>query len=162
MKTLIVLRHGKSNHPAGVTDHQRSLAGRGTQDATRVGEILVERGLAPHIVVSSSAKRAHSTAVLVAEACGYEREIVTTDNLYEAYTGDILEVVRGIPEEHEIALIVGHNPGFYRFTEILGGPVDAFPTSCWAHLAIDIEHWGEIEETSSARLEEFWYPKLEA
>ena len=124
--------------------------------------MLVERELAPDIVVTSSARRAHSTAKLVAAACGYDREIVTTDSLYEAYTGDILEIVRCLPEEHKIALIVGHNPGFFRFAEILGGQIDAFPTSCWAHLAVDIEHWREIEETSAARLEELWYPKLES
>lgn len=161
MKTLIVLRHAKSEHLHGVTDHERGLNDRGKSDAVRVGEVLAERGLTPGIVVASSAKRAQSTAKRVVSTCGYEGDIVTAENLYEAYIDDILEVVRSIPEEHGTALIVGHNPGFGRFAEILGGRIDAFPTSCWAHLAIDIEYWGEITQAAAARLEELWYPKLE-
>lgn len=161
MKTLIVLRHAKSEHPGGVSDHQRRLNPRGLRDASRVGEVLTERGITPGIVVASSAQRAQMTAELVVESCGYAGEVVTSDSLYEAYIDDILEVVRCIPEQHGTALLVGHNPGFGRFAEILGGSIDAFPTSCWAHLQIDVDHWGEITQSSPSRLEELWYPKLE-
>lgn len=161
MKTLIVLRHAKSDHPHGVRDHDRGLNDRGKRDAVRVGEVLTQRGLSPDIVVCSSAKRAQSTAKRVGKACGHADAIVTAETLYEAYIDDILKVVRSIPEQHSTALIIGHNPGFGRFAEILGGRIDAFPTSCWAHLSIEVEHWGEVTQSAPAQLEELWYPKLE-
>ena len=68
MKTLIILRHAKSEHPAGVADFDRGLAARGKRDAVRAGEMLLEAGFVPEVVVSSTARRAQKTAKRIIEA----------------------------------------------------------------------------------------------
>lgn len=161
MKSLIVLRHGKSDQPAGVADFDRSLNERGKAEALRTGEVLAERELVPDLIVTSTAKRASSTAQLVADGSGYSGEIIPADDLYLPTLAAILATVRDIPEDHSRAVIVGHNPGFGVFAAKFGGDVDHFPTCAWAHISFDVEFWGEI--TSSAKSEglDFWYPKMD-
>lgn len=161
MKSLIVLRHGKAENPGGVADFDRSLAGRGTRDAVRVGEVLVEKDLMPDLIVTSTAKRAATTAQLVAEGCNYSGEIVPVSDLYLPTHSAILATVRGIPEQHSRVVIVGHNPGFGMFAMKFGDEVDQFPTSAWAHIGFDVEFWGEVTETTNSEGLDFWYPKLE-
>jgi phosphohistidine phosphatase len=161
MKSLIVLRHGKAESPGGVPDFDRSLAGRGTRDAVRVGEVLVEKNLAPDLIVTSTANRAHSTARLVAEGCHYSGEIIPVDDLYLPTQSAILATVRDIPEEHSRVVIVGHNPGFGMFAMKFGNGVDHFPTCAWAHVGFDVEFWGEVTQTTKSKGLDFWYPKIE-
>jgi phosphohistidine phosphatase len=161
MKTLIVLRHAKSEHPPGVTDFDRSLNDRGKRDALRVGEVLLERGLKPDVIVSSSARRARKTAGRVAGTCDYDRDIIETEDLYEAGPWDIITVIQQIPEDAATALIVGHNPGFWSVTQRLGGSIGQFPTAAWAHISLPVEVWGEVTEMTRGELVELWYPKIE-
>jgi len=161
MKTLIVLRHAKSEHPPGVADFDRSLNDRGKRDALRVGEVLLERGLTPDVIVSSSARRARKTVARVAQTCGFERDVVETEDLYEAGPWDIITVIQQIPEDASTALIVGHNPGFWSLVQTLGGAIDQFPTAAWAQLSLRVEFWGEVSEMTRSELVELWYPKLE-
>jgi phosphohistidine phosphatase len=162
MKTLIVLRHGKAeHHSAGQTDFERALAERGLRDSERVGQLLAEKNLLPDAIVSSAAKRARMTADQVATASGFSREVVYTEAIYEAGVSQLLSVVQGIDESARVALIVGHNPGFWGLVEMLSDSVSQFPTCAWAQLEIDVEHWGEVTQSSRAELSTLWYPKLE-
>ena len=43
-----------------------------------MGRLIRHHELVPDVVVSSTARRAHRTADLVADACGYEKEICAT------------------------------------------------------------------------------------
>lgn len=161
MKSLIVLRHGKAESPGSVPDFDRSLAGRGTRDAVRVGEVLVERDLMPDLIVASTAKRATTTAQLLAEGCNYSGQIIPSDDLYLPTQSHILATVRDIPEEHSRVVIVGHNPGFGMFASKFGGSVDQFPTCAWAHIGFDVEFWGEVTQTTKSEGLDFWYPKMD-
>lgn len=162
MKTLIVLRHGKAeHHQREQTDFQRALTERGLRDSDRVGSVLVEKDLVPDAIVSSPANRARMTARRVADASDFTGDIVFTEDIYEAGVARLLSVVRGIDETARRALIVGHNPGFWGLVESLSEPVARFPTCAWAHLEIDVSHWGEVTEQSRAELTALWYPKIE-
>ena len=161
MKSLIVLRHGKADQPGGVADFHRSLTERGRREAVKTGEVLVERGLVPDLIVTSTANRAHETAQFAAEGCKYSGEFVLSDDLYLPSLASILETVREIPEHHSRVLIVGHNPGFAMFAGKFGGDVDHFPTCAWSHIGFDVRFWGEITESSKSEGLDFWYPKID-
>lgn len=161
MKSLIVLRHGKAESPGGVADFDRSLAGRGTRDAVRVGEVLVERDLMPDLIVTSTAKRAATTARLMAEGCNYSGEIIPSDDLYLPTQSNILSTVRDIPEQHSRVVIVGHNPGFGMFAMKFVGDVNQFPTCAWTHISFDVEFWGEVSATTKSEGLDFWYPRMD-
>src|SRR6266508_2923118 len=69
-RTLLVLRHAKSDWPDGVPDAERPLAGRGRREAPLVGRWLRESGHIPDLVVCSPALRARQTWELVAGELG--------------------------------------------------------------------------------------------
>ncbi|MDA0285290.1 MAG: histidine phosphatase family protein [Planctomycetota bacterium] len=161
MKSLIVLRHGKSDQPVGVADFDRPLNKRGNREAIRTGEVLAERDLIPDLIVTSTANRAYSTARLVAEGCSYSGDIVPVDDLYLPTLAAILASVRCISEVYARVVIVGHNPGFGMFASKFGSGVDHFPTCAWAHIGFDVEFWGEISQTTRSDGLVFWYPKLD-
>ena len=74
MKTLLVMRHAKSDHEEqDQLDHDRPLEQRGRMDAPRMGEFLVKKNVVPNYILASSAVRARETAKLVAKGCGRDK-----------------------------------------------------------------------------------------
>ena len=162
MKQLIVLRHGKAERPDGaVSDYNRGLTARGKRDAERVGEVLVQNGYIPELIITSSARRARGTAKRAGQAFDPVVEPIETEELYLVGVHDILGIVRTIPEQTSTAMIVGHNPGFGELVDRKGGPIDAFPTAAFGVIEFDIDVWGEADVRSPAQLAMFWSPKGE-
>ena len=76
MKTVLLLRHAKSDWgDDGLADFDRPLAERGKKDAPAMGNVLVDFNCVPDKIVSSPAERAKQTSQLVAQACGYKKQI---------------------------------------------------------------------------------------
>jgi phosphohistidine phosphatase len=77
MKSILTLRHAKSSwkHPE-LNDHDRPLNKRGKRDAPLMGELLKNELLIPEFIISSDAKRAHSTAKIVAKAAGIKEKLL--------------------------------------------------------------------------------------
>ena len=66
----------------------------------------------PDIILSSGAKRAFHTAELFAKELEFDlKSIHQNDQLYHASTQEIIEVVQGIDEQFEAAMLFSHNPG---------------------------------------------------
>ena len=61
MRRLMLLRHAKSNWPAGVADRDRPLAARGREAAPLIGGYLAEELLLPDLVLISPARRTVET-----------------------------------------------------------------------------------------------------
>jgi len=113
MRTLLLMRHGKSDWKAGaVDDFSRPLAKRGKRNSTRIGRWLAGHGLRPDILVASPAARTLQTAILVCEALGMPAgQIVRDEQLYLADPAILLGVIRRLPSGARSAMIIGHNPG---------------------------------------------------
>lgn len=111
-RTLILVRHAKTEQAAGTIDHDRELLPRGVADARAGGAWLVEHGLVPDLVLCSSATRAQQTWEQLAEG-GRLRDVeVWTDRrIYNAYPDEILAVIREAPEDRRVVMGVGHAPG---------------------------------------------------
>ena len=76
MKTLLLLRHGKSSwSDESLADHDRPLKKRGRESAKRMGQLLREKNLLPDHVLTSSAARATATTQLATQAAKYDGEI---------------------------------------------------------------------------------------
>jgi phosphohistidine phosphatase len=160
MKTLLLMRHAKSSWKEKETnDHERVLNKRGRKDAPRMGTLLQERELSPQIILSSSALRARQTAELVAEAAGFPGEPVYLDNLYMAEADEYISVLRGLSDDYERVLVVGHNPGLETLLQILSHRIESLPTAVIAHLVIDIDHWSALTKDMEGDLIEIWRPK---
>jgi phosphohistidine phosphatase len=166
-RTLILLRHAKSDWPTGLPDHERPLNARGERDAPLTGQWLVATKRVPDYVVCSTALRTRETYGLAAEAFQSEPVVVYTDDLYGASAGEMLEVVRSVPADVRTLLVVSHNPGTHNLAAVLAGDESdpelmnrvrgSYPTNTATVLETDAE-WAELDpggasivDVSSAR-----------
>lgn len=124
-----------------------------------MGRLIRHHELVPDVVVSSTARRAHRTADLVADACGYEKEICATGDLYHASTAEWLSVVSELPDDADRALLVGHNPGIEEMILLLGGEHHRMSTAALAQLVLPIENWFDVTLIPRADLVDLWMPR---
>ena len=76
-RTLVLIRHAKSDWSNDLPDDERPLAPRGRRQAPAIGPWLVEHDLVPDLAVVSVARRAQETWEAVASGLG--REVVARD-----------------------------------------------------------------------------------
>jgi len=135
--TLILLRHAKSDWSGGEPDHERPLAARGRRQAPEAGTWLAGHVDAIDLAVVSTAERARTTWALAAAELAVAPPLRLDEAAYGASSGDLLRVVRGLPEDAATVVVVGHNPGLEDLASDLAGSWVAMPTSALAVLAVD-------------------------
>lgn len=158
---LLLLRHAKSSwkNPE-LADRDRPLNKRGKRDALRMGRLLDEEGLVPDAILSSTAVRAQDTAAAVAKSCGYDRRRIThIESLYASGPEEYLNVLRRLPDDPKVVLVVGHNPGMEEYLEILTGQPEAMPTAALAFVKLPIKRWSALDDNTKGKLKTVWRPK---
>ncbi len=154
-RTLLLLRHGKSDYPDGVRDHDRPLAARGTTEAGLAGQWLRDRGLVPELMLSSTAARARETAA----ATDLDAPMELRPALYDAAPDEILAEIRSVADDVTTLLVVGHAPGLPGLAVDLAGPGssepaverarESFTTSTVAVLDVS-GSWADLGEGTAA------------
>ena len=145
MKTVLLLRHGKSKRgPEYDTDFERPLAKRGKRDAARVGEFLAEQDLVPELILSSPAARAQKTALLCAKAAGCPDVVRLERALYGGGDEAYLSLLWALDETVSRVLFVAHNPDLEIVVEELGHRYVRMPTAALARIDADAERWAEL------------------
>ena len=131
MKTLTIVRHAKSswNDPS-LKDRDRPLNGRGERDAPEMGRRIAQAGIRPSLIISSPAKRAWTTAKIIAREISYPQEFLQReDDLYLASVDGILDVLVAQDTRFNSIMLFGHNPGMTDFVNYLvPGLTDNLPT----------------------------------
>ena len=162
MKSLYLLRHGKSSWAEhGLSDKERPLAKRGLHDAPMMGERFHSRGEHLDRVISSPAVRAHTTAQLFCEACGFQvGNIETESDLYFLGSGSIEDVILRQDDQLRALMLVFHNPDITYFANSFdaGFRIDNVPTSGLIKLTCDIVQWRDWSRGNTT-FEYFDYPK---
>ncbi len=158
MKTLLLLRHGKSSWGESAPDHDRTLKNRGQRDAARVGRFLEREGMAPDWVWTSTATRAADTARIVVKAGDLDVAVEETTELYGADPDEIMSVVARTPDWAGAVLVVGHNPGMEEAAGSLARRDCGMATCALAVIALPIELWGELTAATLGRLVGLWHP----
>lgn len=140
MKSLILVRHAKSSWESpGLGDHDRPLNERGRHDAPRMAQRLADEGAAPEVILSSTAVRARTTAVVFADALGVEIEL--DERLYGASTTMLQRVIaeRGAAS----VLVVAHDPGLSMLAGALATDITHMPTCAVARFQWNTGSWGD-------------------
>jgi phosphohistidine phosphatase len=160
MKTLLLLRHAKSSWDnAGLTDYNRPLNDRGRRDAPRMGKLIRREGLTPNLMLSSSAKRAATTAELVALEFSLTSEIRYTESLYLAEPETYIVLARQVSDDIESIMMVGHNPGIQELVEWLTGQDERMATATLAYIRAPIQKWSELAGGKQYELAGIWRPR---
>ncbi|PJA96379.1 MAG: phosphohistidine phosphatase [Ignavibacteriales bacterium CG_4_9_14_3_um_filter_34_10] len=161
MKELYLLRHGKSswNDPT-ISDVDRPLNKRGKKDAEFMGNVMRQLNLFPEIIITSTAKRAYSTAKRIAGVLEYEKEKLIKDSeLYDCSTEHLLNFVKSLNDIYDKFLIVGHNPEITLFTNrFCNESIINIPTCGLVVIKTDSKFWNELNFGIGV-LSFFEYPK---
>jgi len=143
------MRHGKSSwDDLGAADHDRSLTKRGKRDSGLIGDELCHRGTIPDLIISSTAKRARSTASRVAKACNYSGEISYSRSLYHGDVHNYLLAAAGLGDWATTALIVGHNPVIEDLVHLLTGTPTTVTTANVFCIDLPIDEWSLLRLTT--------------
>ncbi len=130
MHQLILLRHAKASAlTAGISDHDRPLTEAGRRAAAGIAAAMRNIGLAPDVVLVSSALRTQQTFQAL-EGAGVWEEWPNIDSLpmlYMATPEQIRDMLRELPETVRSALIIGHNPGIHALASALAGDAKSSP-----------------------------------
>ena len=160
MKTLLILRHAKSSwKDTSLHDHDRPLNKRGKRDAPRMGELLQQQDLVPDLIISSTAKRAHKTAKVVAATCDYDGEVGLERNFYHGVPENYIYTLRRLPKHYERVMIVGHNPSLEYLLEELTGDGERMPTAALAQIDFKINEWKQLDYKADGELVKLWRPR---
>lgn len=167
-RTLLLLRHAKSDYPAGVGDHERPLAERGIREAALAGDWIRSSIGTVDAVLCSTATRTRQTF----QRTGITAPVQYEEEIYESSPGVVLgeiNVAAGrFDTDPATLLVIGHEPVMsglaLGLADVESGEgavaqeVSAkFPTSAIAVLRVD-SPWNRLE-MGSAELIDFHIPR---
>jgi phosphohistidine phosphatase len=109
-RTLLLLRHAKSDYPTGVADHERPLAPRGVREAGLAGDWLRANEPAVDAVLCSTATRTRETLARTR----IDAPVDYVDRLYDATPGAVIDVINDVSSRFgsdvRTLLVIGHEP----------------------------------------------------
>jgi phosphohistidine phosphatase len=170
MRQLLLMRHAKSSwDDPKLPDHARPLNARGRLAAASMGEAMRRLGLAPDVVLVSSARRTLQT--LEALKPWDDTPLVEPmDQLYLASGEQLLGVLHGVAETARSVLLISHNPGLHELAMRLTGEAamrqdtpttrrlaEGYPTGALAEFSIP-GPWWQLDQ-GGARLLRFLAPR---
>ncbi|GAB1643767.1 SixA phosphatase family protein [Krasilnikovia sp. MM14-A1259] len=126
-RTVVLLRHAKTETPGELPDIERQLTDRGRADAGAAGAWLAAEGLRPDLVFCSPAMRTrqtwHAVAMALADAdpAGAAPDVRYDPGLYAGGRTEVIDLLRAVPEDSGTVLVVGHNPTMSDVSLLLRG-----------------------------------------
>lgn len=126
-----------------------------------MGQRFRERDETVGVMLSSPARRAHTTAQLFAQNCAYEqRDILVEEDLYFSGGGSIERLIQEQGSAAESLMLVFHNPDITAFANSLDYDlhIGNVPTAGLVCFSCAIEHWSDFTRDCT-RFEYFDFPK---
>lgn len=121
MSKLLLIRHAKAEAGADtMSDHDRALTLAGRSAASELAAELSNAGLAPTVVLVSSAVRTQQTWKLMAATLG-SADVRVSEDLYETDVDGLLAVVNALEGDAGIVAVVGHEPTMSAAAAFLAG-----------------------------------------
>jgi phosphohistidine phosphatase len=161
MKYLNLLQHAKSSwKDSDLDDFDRPLSRRGKASAPLIGARLAALDHSPDVIISSPAVRARSTAALVAAELHVDEHALILDaRIYEADCATLITLVRGLRNDWQDVMLVGHNPGLTELANLLAPcQIDNIVTCGVVRLEFPVDSWLDVGGMSG-RLQFYDHPK---
>ena len=159
MKTLILLRHAKSDWSGSnisvetVSDIERPLSKRGYEACRKIAQFFVSTKLEVDLVEYSSALRATDTFNAIKDSLHFSVQRQNS-KLYTFSAQTLLNVISNTSDKVEKYLLVGHNPAIEDLISELVPPDhnskdlailrNKYPTGALAFLKLNIFKWNEL------------------
>ncbi|MEN8797615.1 MAG: histidine phosphatase family protein [Flavobacteriaceae bacterium] len=154
MKTLILVRHGKSSWEYEVSDKDRPLKERGINDAHLVGRQYSAEAGDIDAAFSSPACRAMHTAMIVLREFNYEfSDFRVTNHLYDFSGSGVADFVHGLDNQLKKVVIFGHNYAFTNIANQWGDrAIDNVPTAGLVELTFDCDRWADVQKGTTKKV----------
>ena len=101
------------------------------------------------LAVVSPAERARATWELASSELEALPEVRIEERVYAASAGQLLEVVRELPDELRTVVLVGHNPGMEDLASVLAGEPILLRTAGIAVIVVT-GSWSELDTSTAA------------
>lgn len=155
------MRHAKSswdNHE--LADFDRPLNKQGRKDTHLMAEFFQQQTITFDFIVSSPAKRAITTANIIAETLHIPIKKISSDHrIYEAGVETLLHIIGEIDPCHQNVLFIGHDPGLSWLAAYLGNEEHVSLPTCGVYgLSFNADSWHSLTEVESQKLF-FEFPK---
>lgn len=137
-RTLVVMRHGKSDWSVDASDQDRPLTDRGRSQAAEAGRWLEEHGGVLDLALVSPAERARAAWVLASAELSEPPPLRSEARAYTFDGLELMALVRSLEDEHRVVL-VGHNPACEEMLELLTGERPEMKTSALA--VVELPDW---------------------
>ncbi|NRD22524.1 histidine phosphatase family protein [Winogradskyella litoriviva] len=147
MKSITLVRHGKSSWKHNVSDRERPLKSRGFRDVKLVAEEFLGKSSVPRVIFTSPAKRALSTFELFANSYNISQKNITiVEDLYDFGGQNVIDFIKNLPDEINEVMIFGHNNAFTSISNIFGDVfIDNLPTSGLVKINFEINNWKDLK-----------------
>lgn len=139
-------------------DFDRPLNKRGELNAPFMGSKLKKKKVMPDIILSSPAKRAKTTAKIIAKEVGFSKKIVFREDLYETDPISLHKIVKKVDDKNSIVFLFGHNPELNMLAENYVDFEENIVTCGVVKIEFDCDKWKKIDR-KNAKLISFDYPK---
>ncbi len=171
MRQLLLLRHAKSAwDDASMPDRDRPLNARGRRSVAAMRQAMRELGLAPDVVLVSTARRTMETLAAL-EPWDDSPLGEPMDSLYLANPMQLTAALHGVAETVRSVLLIGHNPGLHDLALSLAGDramaggggseralAEGFPTGALAEFVVPGAWWDL--RAGGGRLVRFLTPRM--
>lgn len=160
MKNVYFIRHAKSSWAFDVaSDFERPLNDRGNQDAPTMAQKLFSQNILIDAFVSSTAKRAISTAQYFANQYN-SNQIIEVGSLYHPVIDTFFTVIESLNNSFNNVAIFSHNPTITEMVnELTEVKIDDMPTCGVFGVQANCNHWQEFKKAKKTFLF-FYYPKM--
>jgi phosphohistidine phosphatase len=146
MKTLLLIRHAKSDWPENMKDFDRPLAEKGLIDAKKMSNYLFEENILIDQMITSPAYRAKTTCSIFAEK--YKMKFSEDAELYFAQNSEFINAISNADEKANSLAIFSHNDGISDFASSLCGDDLQFKTCAVAIFELKSETWANFRKNS--------------
>ncbi|WP_026809696.1 SixA phosphatase family protein [Arenibacter latericius] len=159
MKTILLVRHGKSSWDYGVSDRDRPLKERGIRDAAKVAKEYMKNSINIDAAYSSPANRAMHTAIIFLRTINFSLENFNLSHtLYDFSGDDVLRFIHSLDNSKDTVLLFGHNEAFTHIANTLGDVyIENVPTSGFVEIKFDTNDWSAVVKGTTERT---LFPKL--
>lgn len=142
-RILYLVRHAKSGKgTAEIADIDRTLSDTGVEEAYDMATRLFDMKEIPQLIISSSATRAISTALIFQRVLQVPFEqFRITEALYEMDINDLYEFVADLDDRYHSIMIFGHNPSLTLFAAKMDPSVMHIPTAGIIRFDFEVEKW---------------------
>ena len=158
---LYLMRHAQSTErQSSQQDAERNLSTTGMKEAASIGHFLKKNNYNLDLILSSAAKRAESTSVIIHGILNLRNEIKIHEEIYQASVRNLLEITNSLDEEYKNILLVGHNPYLSYFAEFLTkAEIGNMEPAGLVSIRFEIDRWSEVSEGIGS-MENYIHPSL--